>query len=193
MGTLFILSGPSGVGKNTVAERLLAEVGENLKKIVTTTTRKPRSGEKNGIDYNFISTEEFEKKVRNSEFLEYAKVHGDDYYGSPLADTLAVLSSGYDALLLIDTSGVEQILGRRNDFRIATIFLAPKNLEDLGQRIINRGTETEEEISKRLKTAENEIKKSQIYDHIVVSKSRDDDFAAVFEIYSHLTRKKHPP
>lgn len=183
--TLFILSGPSGVGKDTVARRLLEKVGaKNLKKMVTTTTRQPRKGEVDGIDYHFVDREEFLRRIERSEFLEYANVHGDYYYGSSRVDVESTLSSGINALLVIDVAGVEQILKQKNNFRTVTIFIAPKSLDELKQRIAGRGSETAESMAKRLRTAENEIKKASMYDHVITSGSRDEDFAALLEIYN---------
>ncbi|MDR3144240.1 MAG: guanylate kinase [Puniceicoccales bacterium] len=189
-GTLFILSGPSGVGKNTVAERLLETVGdENLRRVITVTTRPPRSFEKNGIDYHFISRSQFLEKIERSEFLEYARVHGDNYYGSPRADVQETIEKSIDALLVIDTAGVAQILQLKNDFRTVTIFIAPKSLDELRRRIIGRGTEETIDIAKRMQTAENEIKQSAMYDYVIISSSRDDDFSALLDIYANETGK----
>ncbi|MDR1890889.1 MAG: guanylate kinase [Puniceicoccales bacterium] len=187
---LFILSGPSGVGKDTVAKRLLRAVGDkNLKKTITTTTRQPRKGEVDGVDYHFISREEFLKRIERSEFLEYANVHGNYYYGSSRTDIESTLSAGINVLLLIDVAGVEQILKQKNSFRVVTIFIAPKSLDELRQRIAGRGSETEESMAKRLQTAENEIKKAAIYDYVITSGSRDEDFAALLEIYEKVQNK----
>ncbi|MDR1413971.1 MAG: guanylate kinase [Puniceicoccales bacterium] len=192
-GILFIISGPSGVGKNTVAERLLGEIGsENLKKIITTTTRHPRIFEKNGTDYNFISGTEFAEKVRRSEFLEYANVHGDAYYGSPRSAVEKILFSGANALLVVDTSGVVQILSQKHDFKIVTIFIAPKSLSDLRQRIVARGTETEVTIARRMQTAEHELKMAQIYNYAVTSGSCEEDFLAILKIYNREIRNDLP-
>jgi guanylate kinase len=190
-GTLFILSGPSGIGKNTVASKLLAAVGKaHLRKVITTTTRPPRNSEVDGVDYNFVSKEKFLEKTANGDFLEFALVHGEHYYGSPLADIKSILSSKSNALLLIDTTGVEQILQRKNDFRIVTIFIMPEDLNDLKQRIAGRGTETVAEIEKRLKSCEIEIQKSQLYDHVITSGSPEDDLAAVLTIYNDEVQRQ---
>ncbi|MDR2776609.1 MAG: guanylate kinase [Puniceicoccales bacterium] len=182
--TLFILSGPSGVGKDTVTRRLIQNVGaKNLKRMVTTTTRQPREGELDGIDYHFIDREEFLRRVERSEFLEYANVHGNYYYGSSRSDVESTLSAGINALLVIDVAGVKQILKQKNNFRTVTVFIAPKSLDELKQRIAGRGTETAESIARRLQTAENEIKMASMYDHVIISGSRDEDFAALLEIY----------
>jgi guanylate kinase len=178
------LSGPSGVGKDTVVKRLLQKVGaKNLKRMVTTTTRQPREGEVDGMDYHFIDREEFFRRIGRAEFLEYANVHGNYYYGSSRTDVESTLSAGINALLVIDVAGVEQILKQKNNFRTVTVFIAPKSLDELKQRIAGRGTETAESMAKRLQTAENEIKMAPIYDHVIISGSRDEDFAALLEIY----------
>jgi guanylate kinase len=188
--TLFILSGPSGVGKNTVAGRWLRAVGDGrLQKIVTVTTRQPRDFEVDGVDYHFIAPEEFRRKIGRGEFLEYANVHGENYYGSPRMDVERVLSLGVDALLIIDTAGVEQILRQKNPFPIASIFIAPRSLDELKLRIMARKSETAESIARRLQTAEKEIGKIGMYDHVIISGSRDDDFSSIMEIYNnHWTR-----
>jgi guanylate kinase len=185
---LFVLSGPSGIGKNTIAERLLKEVGDkNLKRVVTVTTRQPRNSEVDGVDYHFVTRSKFLEKIQKSEFLEYANVHGEHYYGSLRSDIEEILSAGTNALLMIDTVGVEQILKQRHNLNIVSVFIAPKSLEELEKRIIGRGTETVESIKRRLKTAEDEIKKASMYDYIVTSGARDDDFAAVLDIYKKST------
>lgn len=181
---LFILSGPSGVGKNTVAERLLGAIGkEHLRRVITATTRKPRDFEVNGVDYYFLSHLEFVKKIETGEFLEYANVHGENYYGSPRVGVEKILALGINALLIIDTVGVEQILGQDNPFPIVTIFMAPKNLDELRHRIMARNSETEETITRRLWTAESEMGKVKMYDHVIISDSRDSDFLSIAEIY----------
>ncbi len=163
-GELFVLSAPAGGGKTTLANLLLKEV-PNLVKITTCTTRKPRPGEKNGVDYFFLSKEEFERKIREGAFLEYAVVHGN-YYGTPKEEVLKEINKGNDVLLVIDVQGMRQI--KRNFKDVVTIFLIPPSFDELINRMKKRG-DSEEEIKKRLETAKKELKAWKEYDYIVIN------------------------
>lgn len=183
---LFILSGPSGVGKNTVGESLLRTVGnDRIERVITTTTRKPRDYEQHGIDYFFVTEQEFLYSVENNEFLEHAIVHGN-HYGSSSIKILQILESGKDALLIIDVNGAEQILNNKQNFpyKIISIFLNLSNIEELRQRIIGRGSENHVTLQKRLESARKESQKSYLYDHIIHSTSRENDINAVLRIYN---------
>ena len=163
-GELFVLSAPAGGGKTTLANLLLKEV-PNLVKITTCTTRKPRPGEKNGVDYFFLSKEEFERKIKEGAFLEYAVVHGN-YYGTPKEEVLKEINKGNDVLLVIDVQGMRQI--KRNFKDVVTIFLIPPSFDELINRMKKRG-DSEEEIKKRLETAKKELKTWKEYDYIVIN------------------------
>ena len=163
-GELFVLSAPAGGGKTTLANLLLKEV-PNLVKITTCTTREPRPGEKNGVDYFFLSKEEFERKIREGAFLEYAVVHGN-YYGTPKEEVLKEINKGNDVLLVIDVQGMRQI--KRNFKDVVTIFLIPPSFDELINRMKKRG-DSEEEIKKRLETAKKELKAWKEYDYIVIN------------------------
>ncbi|NPA58289.1 MAG: guanylate kinase [Aquificae bacterium] len=163
-GELFILSSPAGVGKTTVAEGVVKEVPK-LKRVITCTTRKPRKGERDGVDYYFLSKEEFEERIKKGKFLEYAVVHGN-YYGTPLEEIERELEKGYDLLLVIDVQGMRQILKSRKE--AITIFLLPPSLEELKKRMEKRG-DPPEEIKKRLETAKKEIPAWREYDFVVVN------------------------
>lgn len=163
-GDLFILSSPAGGGKTTIANLLVKEIPK-LKRVVTCTTREPRPGEKNGVDYFFLSKEEFEKRVKKNEFLEYAIVHGH-YYGTPKREVEEELSKGYDLLLVIDVQGMRQIKSNKKD--IITIFIIPPSLDELISRMKKRG-DSPEEIKKRLETAKKEIPAWKEYDYIIVN------------------------
>ena len=164
MGKVFILSAPSGAGKTTVALKLLSEV-ENLEKVITYTTRKPRPQEKNGVDYVFISKEEFEKKIKENFFLEYANVYGN-YYGTPKKEVERILSEGKDVLLVIDVQGAFKI--KKEIPEAVSIFLLPPSLEELKRRIEARGYK-DENIEKRLETAKEEIPCAKYFDFVVVN------------------------
>ncbi len=163
-GELFILSAPAGGGKTTIAQLLLKEI-PNLYKITTCTTRKPRKGEVDGKDYYFLSTEEFEEKIKQGEFLEYAKVHGN-YYGTPKSEVERLINEGKDVLLIIDVQGMMQIKGKIRP--MTTIFLIPPSFDELINRMRKRG-DSEEEIKKRIETAKREIPLWKEYDYIVIN------------------------
>ncbi|WP_297456652.1 guanylate kinase [Persephonella sp.] len=167
-GELFILSSPAGGGKTTLANLLIQEI-PNLKRVITCTTRKPRPGEKNGVDYYFLSREEFEKRIRENDFLEYAVVHGN-YYGTPKKEVEDELQKGFDLLLVIDVQGMRQIVSNKKD--VITIFILPPSLDELVKRMKERG-DSEEEIQKRLETAKKEIPAWKEYNYVVINDNLD--------------------
>ena len=163
-GELFILSSPAGGGKTTISDILVKEIPK-LKKVITCTTRKPRPGEKDGVDYYFLSKQEFEDRIKKGEFLEYAVVHGN-YYGTPKKEVEEELSKGYDLLLVIDVQGMRQI--RKNRKEVVTIFLLPPSIGELRKRMEKRG-DSEEEIKRRIGTAKKEIPAWKEYDFVVIN------------------------
>ena len=167
-GELFILSSPAGGGKTTLANLLIQEI-PNLKRVITCTTRKPRPGEKDGVDYYFLSREEFEKRIRENDFLEYAVVHGN-YYGTPKKEVEDELQKGFDLLLVIDVQGMRQIVSNKKD--VITIFILPPSLDELVKRMKERG-DSEEEIQKRLETAKKEIPAWKEYNYVVINDNLD--------------------
>ena len=164
MSKVFIISAPSGTGKTTVAKKVLEQVPD-LVKIVTYTTRQPRPGEVDGLDYRFISKDEFEAKIRENYFLEYANVYGN-YYGTPRRDIEDVLSSGKDALLVIDVQGAFKV--KKLLPEAVSIFLLPPSLEELRRRIEGRGY-VDKNVDKRLQTARGEIPCAKYFDYIVIN------------------------
>jgi len=170
MGKLFILSAPSGTGKTTVAQKLLSELAD-LERVVTYTTRKPRPYEQPGIDYVFISKEEFEKKIEEDFFLEYANVYGN-FYGTPKKEIERITQiEGKDALLVIDVQGAFKVKGLMPN--AITIFLLPPSLEELKRRIEARGYR-DENLEKRLSIARDEIPCARFFDYIVVNDFLND-------------------
>ncbi len=163
-GNLYVLSSPAGGGKTTIANQLLKEL-PFLRRIVTYTTRQPRPGERNGIDYVFKTKEEFEKLVKEDAFLEHAVVHGN-YYGTPKREVFELLEQGFDVLLIIDVQGMRQI--RIKYPEMIGIFLLPPSLDELVIRMKKRG-DSEEEIQKRLETAKKEIPAWKEYDYLVIN------------------------
>lgn len=163
-GELFILSSPAGGGKTTLSNLLLKEI-PNLVRITTCTTRKPRKGEKNGVDYFFLTKEQFEEMIKNDELLEYAIVHGN-YYGTPKKLVLEEIEKGNDVLLIIDVQGMRHI--KKKFENLTTVFLIPPSFEELVNRMKKRG-DSEEEIKRRLETAKKELPAWREYDYIVIN------------------------
>ncbi|MDR2372333.1 MAG: guanylate kinase [Puniceicoccales bacterium] len=184
-GKIFIISGPAGIGKSTVCNRLVESYGGNLKRIVTATTRPPRPGEVDGVDYCFIDEATFLKYIAEEKFLEYANVHRKYFYGTPLVQVSSNRRHGIDSLLIIDVHGVRSI--RRNFRRLVghmvTIFIMPEQLEVLTERLSLRGSEKRDDLAQRLQSAKDEIKYAKDYDYIVVSGTKEEDFISMQTIY----------
>lgn len=164
-GILFILSGPSGVGKGTVRKQLFRK-DPNLKYSISMTTREPRVGEKDGIDYFYRSKEHFKELIEKNAFIEHAQ-YVNNHYGTPKEYVENMLSLGHDVFLEIEVQGALQVKG--NYEKGIFIFLLPPSLEDLKTRILKRGTESEELVLNRLKEARNEIEMMEEYDYVVVN------------------------
>ena len=168
-GRLFVLGGPSGVGKGTLRSRATSGL-EKLRYSISCTTRKPREGERDGIDYHFIEKDDFEDKVARGLFLEHASVHSN-YYGTLREDVVREIETGYDVMLEIDVQGADQV--RRLLPESVLIFIAPPSLEVLEQRLRLRQTESEEQIKLRLENARKEMALSASYDHIILNDNLD--------------------
>jgi len=169
-GRLFIISAPSGTGKTTLCNALRKRFPDMLYSI-SHTTRVPRKDERNGVDYFFITPDEFKKNIDKGKWLEWAKVH-DNYYGTSQDFIERNLSDGRNILLDIDVAGAKQILSRLP--HSVTIFILPPSFEVLKKRLESRGTDSQETIARRLKNAEKEIAQKHIYQHHVVNDSLDD-------------------
>ncbi|WP_412988153.1 guanylate kinase [Pediococcus siamensis] len=165
-GMLIVLSGPSGVGKGTVRKAIFDQGGNDFQYSISMTTRKPRKGEVNGVDYYFVSKEEFEHNIETGQMLEYAK-YVDNYYGTPLKYVNETLDKGKDVFLEIEVNGALQVRKKSPDG--VFVFLTPPDLMELKQRIINRGTEDMATINKRMQKAVEEIRMMQDYDFAVVN------------------------
>ena len=164
-GTLFVFSGPSGAGKGTLLSRLFSEL-DDLGYSVSCTTRAPREGEQDGIDYHFISDEDFKRHIDSCDFLEWANVHSHRY-GTLRSDVQKALDQGRDIILEIDVQGALQVKEKMPE--AVTIFVAPPSLQILEQRFRGRGTEDEQELQLRLKNARQEMEQQERYDFTVVN------------------------
>lgn len=182
-GILFILSGPSGVGKGTVRKELFERKTE-LRYSISMTTRDIRPGEVDGVDYFYKTNEEFEKLIAGGKLLEYAKFV-NNYYGTPKDYVVETLDKGHDVFLEIEVQGAMQV--KENFPEGVFIFLFPPSLDELKNRIVNRGTEKEDVILNRLKEARNEIEMMDSYDYVVVN----DDVEKAVEKVQSIIQAEH--
>ncbi|WP_315008185.1 guanylate kinase [uncultured Granulicatella sp.] len=170
-GLLIVLSGPSGVGKGTVRAAIFSKGEQKFVYSISATTRLPRTGETDGVDYFFKTREEFEQMIQNKQLLEYAEYVGN-YYGTPLEYVENTLAKGKDVFLEIDVQGAIQVRDLMPDG--VFIFLTPPDLNELESRIVNRGTDSDEVIAKRMKTAREELELMKYYDYSVVNDTVDN-------------------
>lgn len=177
-GQLVIISGPSGAGKSTVLAQVMQQVEKPFFS-VSATTRTPRPGEVDGVNYYFISKERFLDMISEDALLEYAEYVGN-YYGTPLQPIRDHVAAGYTVFLDVEVQGYRQI--RKKVPEALSIFIAPPSLAVLAERLRSRGTESEEKILGRLQTAEAELKLAPTYDYIVVNDAVDRAAGEVLEI-----------
>ncbi|MFH1853800.1 MAG: guanylate kinase [Candidatus Omnitrophota bacterium] len=164
-GILFVISAPSGSGKTTLCNKLVDSLND-LNRSISMTTRSPRSGERDGIDYIFIEKEEFLRRRKKNEFLEWAKVFGE-YYATPKKHITHLVLKGQDVVLSIDVQGAMQI--KRLKARAVCIFIMPPSMVKLRERLVARSTDSKKEISKRLGIAKKELSYFSKYDYVVVN------------------------
>lgn len=181
-GILIVLSGPSGAGKGTICKALLEE--GNFWLSVSATTRNPRAGEIEGKNYFFTNREDFQKRIENNDFLEYAEVYGN-YYGTPRSSVIDALDKGQDVILEIDIQGALKV--KENYPGGVFIFILPPSMEELKKRIIGRGSETTESLMTRFKSAYQEINYVSKYNYAVVNDTVEE---AVKKIQSIILAEK---
>ena len=191
-GILFVISAPSGTGKTTLCENLRAT--PDFIYSVSCTTRPPRAGEEDGVDYHFLSQDDFSQRIERGEMLEYARVHGN-YYGTLKATVKEALEQGTDVLLDIDVQGAMTI--RKTDDAmvresLVDVFIMPPTIEELERRLRKRGTETEEQVQQRLQTGREESKLWRLYKYTILSGSMEEDltkFRAIMRAERYLSRR----
>lgn len=170
-GAILLLSGPSGCGKSSLLKKLY-QVIDNYYFSISTTTRAPRVGEKDGIDYFFVTKEEFQKDIQEGSFLEWAEVHGN-YYGTSLKPINKALEMGKLVIFDIDVQGFEQVIQKLKDIT-TTVFITTPTLVELEKRLTSRGTDSIDVIEKRIKNAQEEIKYTQQYDYLIINDNLDE-------------------
>jgi guanylate kinase len=182
-GNLFIISAPSGTGKTTLCRAILDRI-PNMLYSVSYTTRKPRKGEQNGIDYYFITEDDFKNRIKNGKWAEWAEVYGN-YYGTSSEFIDTSLASGRDILLDIDFQGTLQILDQYHDG--ITIFIMPPSLDILKLRLESRETDSKHVISRRIEVANKEMENKDFYRHVIINDKLSvavADLISVIEKYS---------
>ncbi|CAD2078100.1 guanylate kinase [Jeotgalicoccus coquinae] len=188
-GLLIVLSGPSGVGKGTVRKAVFDHQETNFKYSISMTTRQKREGERDGIDYFFKSHEEFETLIEQDKFIEYAEYVGN-YYGTPVDYVKDTIADGHDVFLEIEVEGAKQVREKFPDALF--IFLAPPTLAQLEERLIGRGTDSQEVINHRIKEARRELSLMNLYDYVVINDDVDtarQKIQCIVEA-SHLERSR---
>lgn len=176
-GTLFIISAPAGTGKTTLVKKLASEF-PYVTQSISFTTRVPRPKERHGVDYFFVSREEFEKQIEDKAFLEHVELYGD-YYGTSIKWVEEELASGKHVILVIDTQGALQL---KEKLEAVFIFLIPPSIEELKRRLIERNTENETIIKERLKWAEREIACARFYDYKIINADLDTAYRVLQSI-----------
>ncbi|MEX2381819.1 MAG: guanylate kinase [Opitutales bacterium] len=191
---LIAISGPAGSGKTTLCEGMTDKYSR-VQRVVTCTTRPPRKGEKNGVDYHFFSKDSFEDAVRRNAFIEYAKVH-DRYYGTLMESITGPLQAGRDLILSIDVQGAASLRAEAAAnpvlaASLVTVFVMPENLDAIRARLAGRGTDDTAEIEKRMETAAEEIRGWSEYDYCLISRAKEEDFRRIESIW--LSEKMRVP
>ena len=176
-GRLIVFSAPSGCGKGTMLEQILKN--EDFCVSVSATTRSPREGEVDGVNYYFISKDEFTQRIGEGKFLEYAEYCGN-FYGTPMDKVNEMLDNGKNVILEIEVQGAVKVMNKRPD--ALSIFIAPPSINELRRRLHKRGTETEDVIEKRIAQASNEVALAAKYDYIIVNDALEDAVDDFFHV-----------
>lgn len=190
MSKIIAISGPAAVGKTTICDRLIKEFSPRLKRLVTATTRPPRTGEAHGVDYFFLSTNEFQKKLSDDSFLEHENIHGN-MYGILKESILDAQAEEINLLLNIDVNGASSLRNFCSENTILkgqliTIFLKPSSMDQLVLRMQKRASESAEQMRLRLNNAEEEIRREGEFDYVLKSRDKESDYQRVKDLYEEL-------
>lgn len=185
---MFIVSGPAGSGKTTLCERMIKELSPRMQRVITATTRPPRQGEVNGLDYYFLSEDEFKNAIHQGKFYEHAKVHSYNY-GVLKEEINSKLAKNIDLLINIDVQGAEtlRMAAKENPElknRVISIFIMPIAIEVIKDRLQGRGLDTQEEIERRLEVAQQEVRYWTSYDYCIPSQTKEEDFSCLLSLYA---------
>jgi len=186
LGLAFVISCPSAAGKTTLVNMLSKEF-DCIERSISYTTRAPRSNEKEGLDYHFISKAEFEEKIKNGDFLEYAKVF-DHYYGTSKEGVEAQKKKGKHVILVIDTQGAIQLM---DFYTAAFIFISPPSIEELPKRMLSRKSETQDAVEHRLSWAKKEMELASHYDYKIVNEDLEIAYQVLRAIIIAEEHKNH--
>lgn len=186
-GLLILFSGPSGVGKGSIRREIVSRNVVDFAYSVSMTTRKPRDKEVDGVDYFFVSKEEFLKNIENNNFLEYTEFVGN-FYGTPKDKVEALRNEGKNVFLEIEINGAKQVMENVKDEGVISFFLVPPSLKDLEDRIRKRKSETEDIIQQRLAKGAKEMTMTENYDHVILN---DTVQRAASEVIEHIINKQN--
>ena len=185
-GKIIVIVAPSGAGKSTLIERLKKDF-PGLSESISCTTRPVRNGETNGIQYNFITKEEFEKRINENDFIEWALVHGN-YYGTSKSFVESGLSTGINLLFDLDVQGCDSFKNHYGS-EAAVIFIEPPSIEELEKRLLSRGTESTATIKLRIENAKNELRRKSDFDHVVLNDDLEKAYSELKDIVQSITER----
>lgn len=189
MNKIFVISGPSGVGKKTILDHFINDKNLNLSYSISMTTRQIRKGEIQNKDYYFVSEFEFENAIKNDEMLEWAEFCKNKY-GTRKSEIYRIISENKNPVLEIETKGAFQVFNNLKKEEYISIFILPPSIDELLKRLNSRGTETQECINKRIEEAKKEISYSSMYDYVVINDNLNDAINKIIEIIRANTNEK---
>ncbi|PQB05320.1 guanylate kinase [Aureitalea marina] len=189
-GKLIVFSAPSGSGKTTIVRHLLGQEDHNLEFSISATSRKPRGEEQDGVDYYFISTEEFKQHIKENDFLEWEEVYRDNFYGTLNAEVERIWAEGKNVIFDIDVVGGLRVKKKYPD-RTLAVFVQPPSVDELKIRLKNRKTESEEKINMRIAKASIEMATAPQFDHIIVNDKLEDALKEADSLVSGFLKNNH--